>query len=83
MGYNGLISIGEDFRGHGLGRLLVETREAICNDLEANLVVINHDGNQSFWDHLGYNPLALLKGERARKIRSLGIFCWDPCFKYV
>tara|TARA_Y100000310_G_C20449088_1_gene699805 strand:+ start:85 stop:480 length:396 start_codon:yes stop_codon:yes gene_type:complete len=80
LSHSGLLYLDADFRGQGLGRMLVETREAICNDLESNSIIINHTDNHSFWAHLGYRPAT---SNTKKTIQKLDILSINPHFKYV
>ena len=84
ISYNGSLYLDPEFRKVGMGRAFVETREAICRDLEINLILININDNPEFWKHLDYNDLTSLDSKtHEQKIKRLDIIFRDPVFKNI
>lgn len=87
VAYDGSIKLDETFRRKGIGRALVEGREAICAQLGIDLIIINKNENDSFWNHMGYLSLGIFNREVNRRAEEAGVFLsyakFKPRFKII
>ena len=54
---NGSLKVRHGWNGRGIGPMLVEARERICDALDIETIVIGANSNDTFWTHLGYEPV--------------------------
>src|SRR3989344_7482785 len=56
VSWNGNLLVIDHYRGKGIGRALVESREAVCKKMDVEEIVVWCISNQvkCFWEHLGY-----------------------------
>jgi GNAT superfamily N-acetyltransferase len=77
VSYGGNLFVDPIFRGKGFGKKLIQIREEINKSAGVNLILINLNLNDGFWEHMDYKKSSFEEQERFRDIleRKVVISC--------
>lgn len=68
LSYGGDVFIDFMFRGRGFGKKLIQIREEINQFAGTNIILINLNINDNFWEHMNYKKSSFEEQERFRDI---------------